>query len=68
MKVKPVNHARAAEAFIKDTPHLTFHDERLWDLRQKRDQQMHELPEWQELRTLASQIKEHTLANLPDYL
>ena len=68
MKVKPVNHARAAEAFIKDTPHLTFHDERLWDLRQKRDQQMHELPEWQELRTLASQIKEHTLANLPEYL
>ncbi|MBQ5546402.1 MAG: lactate utilization protein [Acetobacter sp.] len=64
----PVNHAKAAEKFMKDTAHARFHDKRLWDLRQKRDQQMHLLPEWQELRTLASQIKEHTLAHLPEYL
>lgn len=68
MKVKPVNHAKAAEEFIEDVAHESFHDERLWDLRQKRDEQMHILPEWQELRTRASQIKEHTLANLPEYL
>ncbi|AQT04594.1 MULTISPECIES: lactate utilization protein B [Acetobacter] len=68
MKVKPVNHAKAAEEFLEDAPHLTFHDERLWDMRQKRDQQMHLLPEWQELRSRASAIKEHTLANLPEYL
>ncbi|MBS0980069.1 MULTISPECIES: lactate utilization protein B [Acetobacter] len=68
MKVKPVNHAKAAEVFLQDEPHLKFHDERLWDMRQKRDQQMHILPEWQELRARASEIKEHTLAHLPEYL
>ena len=39
MKVTPVNHAKAAEEFIKDTSHERFHDKRLWDLRQKRDEQ-----------------------------
>ena len=31
-----------------------MHDERLWDLRQKRDREMHGIPEWEELRALAS--------------
>ncbi|GBQ61232.1 lactate utilization protein B [Komagataeibacter swingsii] len=68
MSNKPVNHARAAEHFLEDAPHLQFHDERLWDMRQKRDAQMHILPEWQELREEASRIKEHTLSRLPEYL
>jgi L-lactate dehydrogenase complex protein LldF len=45
-----------------------MHDERLWDLRGKRDRQMHAIPEWEELRALASAIKEHTLAHLDEYL
>jgi L-lactate dehydrogenase complex protein LldF len=45
-----------------------MHDERLWDLRMKRDAQMHAIPEWEELRELASRIKEHTLAHLDEYL
>jgi L-lactate dehydrogenase complex protein LldF len=65
---KPVDHAGRAARFIADEPHLAFHDQRLWDLRQKRDGQMHGIPEWQELRSLASSIKEHTLAHLDDYL
>lgn len=68
MKEKRVDHAGAAASFLADEAHLAFHDARLWDMRQKRDAQMHLLPEWQELRTLASQIKEHTLANLAEYL
>ncbi|RBM08016.1 lactate utilization protein B [Novacetimonas cocois] len=68
MSNRPVNHARAAERFLEDAPHLKFHDERLWDMRQKRDEQMHMLPEWQELRAEASRIKEHTLSRLPEYL
>lgn len=68
MSRKPVPHAKDAAEFLKDDPHRLFHDERLWDMRQKRDQQMHSLPEWQELRDTASRIKEHTLANLPHYL
>ena len=65
---KPVDHAGAAAAFVADAPHLAFHDRRLWELRQKRDGQMHTIPEWQALRTLASAIKEHTLSRLADYL
>lgn len=64
----PVDHAGAAARFIADSPHLAFHDRRLWELRQKRDGQMHIIPEWQELRGLASAIKEHTLSRLADYL
>jgi L-lactate dehydrogenase complex protein LldF len=67
-KTKPVDHAGAAAAFVADTPHLAFHDRRLWELRQKRDGQMHVVPEWQELRSLASAVKEHTLSRLADYL
>src|SRR4029079_16735333 len=40
----------------------------LWDLRQKRDRESERLPEWEALRSLASAIKEHTLANLARYL
>ena len=45
-----------------------MHDERLWDLRQKRDREMHGIAEWEELRSLASAIKEHTLTHLDQYL
>ncbi|MDF7674992.1 lactate utilization protein B [Acetobacteraceae bacterium ESL0709] len=68
MSTKPVPHAKAGAEFLQEKAHLQFHDERLWDIRQKRDHQMHILPEWQELRQKASEIKEHTLANLPEYL
>lgn len=65
---KPVDHAAAGAAFVADGAHLAFHDRRLWELRQKRDGQMHLIPEWQELRSLASAIKEHALSRLADYL
>jgi L-lactate dehydrogenase complex protein LldF len=45
-----------------------MHDERLWDLRRKRDRVMHNIEEWEELRELESQIKQHTLAHLDEYL
>ena len=65
---KPVDHNEAAMRFIDAPRHAEMHDERLWDLRQKRDRQMHGLVEWEELRELASAIKQHTLSNLGDYL
>lgn len=64
----PIDHDEAARRFIAAEQHEKMHDERLWDLRQKRDRQMHAIPEWEELRELASRIKQHTLANLADYL
>lgn len=64
----PIDHNEAAERFIAAPEHESTHDARLWDLRTKRDSQMHGIPEWEELRQRASDIKEHTLANLADYL
>jgi L-lactate dehydrogenase complex protein LldF len=63
-----VDHAEASSEFIAAADHLAFHDKRLWDLRGKRDRATQAIPEWEELRTLASQIKEHTLTHLADYL
>ena len=66
--MKRVDHAEASSHFIKSKEHLEFHDRRLWDLRQKRDREAEAIPEWEELRALASAIKEHTLSRLGDYL
>ncbi|MBV8145055.1 MAG: 4Fe-4S ferredoxin, partial [Gammaproteobacteria bacterium] len=65
---RPVDQAEAAARFIAAPQHEKMHDERLWDLRQKRDREMHHIPEWEELRSLASAIKEHTLTHLDEYL
>jgi L-lactate dehydrogenase complex protein LldF len=64
----PVDQAEAAARFIAASEHEKMHDERLWDLRQKRDREMHAMSEWEELRSLASAIKEHTLTHLDEYL
>lgn len=66
--MKRIDHAEAASHFIAAKENEAFHDKRLWDLRQKRDRMRDEIPEWEELRSLASAIKEHTLTHLSDYL
>ena len=66
--MKRVDHAEASSVFLKSKSHAEFHDQRLWDLRQKRDREAGAIPEWEELRALASAIKEHTLSRLGDYL
>ena len=63
-----IDHAEAASEFIAARAQQEFHDRRLWDLRLKRDREAHGIPEWEALRTLASQIKEHALARPSDYL
>jgi L-lactate dehydrogenase complex protein LldF len=63
-----VDHDEAATRFLAAPAHARMHDARLWDLRQKRDAQMRAIPEWEELRTLASDIKQHTLSRLGEYL
>src|SRR5262245_11112902 len=65
---RPIDQAEAAARFIAAPEHEKMHDERLWDLRQKRDREMHAIPEWEELRSLASAIKERTLTHLDEYL
>jgi L-lactate dehydrogenase complex protein LldF len=66
--MKRIDHSEASSVFIEATDHLEFHDRRLWDLRGKRDREAGQMPEWDELRSLASLIKEHTLTHLADYL
>ncbi|MGI4861050.1 MAG: 4Fe-4S ferredoxin, partial [Janthinobacterium lividum] len=68
MKTSRVDHAAAAAAFIGKPAHVAFHDKRLWDLRSKRDAQTQGIAEWETLRSVASNIKEHTLSHLADYL
>ena len=53
-------HADLAEKFIADEPRTNWHDETLWFVREKRDKAAHGLPEWEQLREWASQIKNHT--------
>src|SRR4029077_7942914 len=65
---RPIDQAEAAARFIAAPEHEKMHDERLWDMRQKRDRESHGIPEWEELRALASCIKEHTLVHLDEYL
>ncbi len=63
-----MNHAKLAQTFNKDEPRTTWHDQSLWFVREKRDRAAHQIPEWEQLRELASQIKTHTLSHLDHYL
>ena len=66
--MKRVDHVGYSKKFIADEKHIQFHDKRLWGLRTGRDAEVHGIPEWEELRSLASGIKEHTLTHLASYL
>jgi L-lactate dehydrogenase complex protein LldF len=61
-------HATRASAFVATTDRAHWHDQALWWVRVKRDRQAQSLPEWEELREAASQIKAHTVAHLADHL
>jgi len=63
-----LNHAEASEKFIEDAERTTWHDETLWFIRSKRDKVSKLLPEWEAFREQASLIKDHTLANLGQFL
>ncbi len=63
-----MNHSQAADLFIADEPRTDWHDETLWFVRSKRDIETKQIPEWEELRELASSIKGNVLSNLDNYL
>jgi L-lactate dehydrogenase complex protein LldF len=63
-----VDQAENATRFIADKTHEAHFDELMWMLRQKRDEAASQVPEWEQLRDLASAIKEHSLSNLAHYL
>ncbi len=63
-----MKHARAAREFLSNGPRTEWHNQALWYVRQKRDLQKDEIPDWEDLREQASAIKEHTLTHLDQYL
>ena len=62
------SHARKAELFIRNTERTDWHDQALWFIRAKRDKAASSLPEWEELREIASGVKDHVLSHLDTYL
>lgn len=63
-----LDHPDASTVFNKDEARVDWHDETLWFVRTKRDRAVQQVPEWEELREAASQIKNHVLSNLHDLL
>ena len=61
-------HSKKAKGFLKDARYSEWHDATFWAVREKRDGMAHGLPEWEQLREKASQIKLHTLSHLDQYL
>jgi L-lactate dehydrogenase complex protein LldF len=61
-------HAELAAPFVANTERMHWHDQALWFVREKRDRAAKSVPEWEALRSLAAQIKAHTLSRLHDYV
>jgi L-lactate dehydrogenase complex protein LldF len=63
-----MTHPEQAAEFLKDSQKSKWHDETLWFVRDKRDKVSKGISEWEQLRELASGIKDNVLANLASYL
>jgi L-lactate dehydrogenase complex protein LldF len=65
---RPVDAEGLSARFISLEVHESTHDRLVSGMRQNRDKAVAGVPEWEELREHASQIKEHTLTHLDQYL
>jgi len=63
-----VDHPKTAAKFVANDSRAHWHDQSLWFVRAKRDKAAQTLPEWEELRQRASEVKQHTMSRLSDYL
>lgn len=63
-----MSHPVQAAEFLQDAAKAKWHDETLWFIRDKRDKISQKIPEWEQLRELASKIKDNVLGNLDSYL
>lgn len=61
-------HAIKAKEFLKNKKQAAWHDETLWMVRQKRDKMAADVPEWEELREAASQLKMYSNSHLEELL
>ena len=63
-----VDHVANAGEFRKDKERALWHDKAVWNIRANRDVAIRAIPEWEQLRERASEIKMHTLTHLDRYL
>jgi L-lactate dehydrogenase complex protein LldF len=63
-----MSHSANTETFLKNEPKVDWHNETLWWVRSKRDVSSKQIAEWEQLRELASSIKDNVLSNLAGYL
>ena len=68
MTESTLDHVARATAFVADRERAHWHDQALWFVRAKRDKAADAVPEWEQLRELAANIKRHTISALADYL
>lgn len=61
-------HPELAKTFLADEARTNWHNKNIKSFRLKRDLTVKTIPEWEKLRTLAAQIKDHCLSHLDDYL
>lgn len=59
---------RNISEFIADKQNSDWHNKTLWYVRAKRDIAKERIPNWEEIRDIASKIKESCLSNLGKYL
>lgn len=62
------SHSKAAKKFLENQQYADWHDNTFWGVRVKRDSMAHQLPEWERLREMSSQIKRHSLTHIDEYL
>ncbi|MCZ4244439.1 lactate utilization protein B [Pedobacter punctiformis] len=62
------DHAALADIFNRDEERVSWHDDTLWFVREKRDKVSKDIEDWEQLRNAASQIKDNVLSALDRYL
>jgi L-lactate dehydrogenase complex protein LldF len=61
-------HPVSAKEYLKNDQRVNWHDETLWWVRAKRDKAAKSVEEWEQLREMASKIKENALSHLDNLL
>lgn len=61
-------HSKSAARFLENREGARWHDETLWMVRHKRDVQRDTIPEWEQLRSLAHDLKRYSVTHLEELL
>ena len=62
------SHSKAAKKFLQNSKQADWHNETLWIVRSKRDRLSKQVPEWEELRNKAQEIKLYSSSHWVDLL